>query len=596
MAHESFEDETVAELLNKYFVAIKVDKEERPDIDSIYMRVCQAFTGSGGWPTSIFMTPDQKPFFAGTYFPKKSSRGMIGFIDLLQNIHEKWVQNKSELLDSGNEVIKILQNESDFEVEEEASKEDLISNSVDYFKKVFDKENGGFRKAPKFPSPHNLMFLMDYFETTKDKEALYMAEKTLQQMYKGGIFDHIGFGFSRYSTDNYFLVPHFEKMLYDNALLIISYMQAFSITKNDFYAKVAIKTAKYILREMTDLKGGFYCAQDADSEGVEGKYYLFAYDEIINILGEDPGRKFTDYFNITKEGNFEGKNIPNLLNNSEFDDTLEYHFQELYDYRITRSHLHLDDKVLTSWNALMISALAILYRILGDDLYLEQAKEACQFIDNNLWEDNTLYVSYRKGRSSSKGFLDDYALYIFALINMYEACYKNDYLERAVLLCDKALSEFYDEDNSGFYLYGKDHEKLVLRPKETYDGAIPSGNSVMTYNLIKLGRLLKNKKYMEIASSQIDFLAKYASSYPTGYSFYLITLSMYLNPSKDIVCVIKDKEDKGKIKVKFSFNTNLRIVENPTEEYPLINDNTTIYICENYNCLPPTNDLKKLME
>lgn len=426
MAHESFEDTKVADILNENFISIKVDKEERPDIDSIYMNVCQALTGSGGWPTTIFMTPNQKPFFAGTYFPKNSSGGMIGFIDLISNICKRWTERKDDFIQTSNEILKALNADGDVKHNEA---EDVIEKAVHMFKNTFDKTHGGFGHAPKFPAPHNLMFLMDYYKKEKDKHTLEMVEKTLVQMYKGGIFDHIGFGFSRYSTDEKFLVPHFEKMLYDNALLMSSYILAFDITKNELYSNIAEKTALYVLRELTNPDGGFYCAQDADSDGVEGKYYIFDPDEIINLLGNEIGKKFNDYYNITKNGNFEGKNIPNLLFQTKFKSDNETYLQPIYDYRKTRTQLHLDDKILTSWNSLMISAFAMMYRILDNNKYLEVAKKACRFIDKNLSDGTNLFVSFRNKKVSENGFLDDYAFYIYALINMYEATLENHYLE-----------------------------------------------------------------------------------------------------------------------------------------------------------------------
>jgi Highly conserved protein containing a thioredoxin domain len=307
MAHESFEDEEIAEILNQNYISIKVDKEERPDIDSIYMTVCQAYTGSGGWPTSIFMTPEQKPFFAGTYFPKETRYGMIGFKELLSGIYEKWQKNRYELLQSADAIVATLNRKSTSQTETDIK---LMESAVELYNQSYDEKFGGFGKEPKFPTAHNLLFLLKHYEKSGDKNSLKMAEHTLTQMYKGGIFDHIGYGFSRYSTDKYFLVPHFEKMLYDNALLILAYCKAYWITQNSFYREVAEKTAQYILREMTSTEGGFYSAQDADSDGEEGKYYVFESEEIVSLLGEKTGQAFNEYYSITDNGNFEGKIFP----------------------------------------------------------------------------------------------------------------------------------------------------------------------------------------------------------------------------------------------------------------------------------------------
>ncbi len=586
MAHESFEDLEVAELLNKNFISIKVDKEERPDIDSLYMAFCQAFTGSGGWPTSIFMTWEQKPFYAGTYFPKHSKHGMFGFSELLSTIHKNWVENNAELIHSANEIMDYL-NKTDSQKGE--IDDSLLSSAALLFKQTFDKEFGGFGLAPKFPTPHNLMFLMDYYEESNDKSILSMVETTLTQMYRGGIFDHIGYGFSRYSTDRYFLVPHFEKMLYDNALLMMSYSKLYFITKKQLYLNIAQKIAHYILREMTHEDGGFYCAQDADSDGVEGKYYVFDYDEVLTVLGREQGIRFNYNYGITEQGNFEGKNIPNLLANETINGEMNAYLPLLYDYRKLRNQLHLDDKILTSWNALMIAAFSLLYRVSNEESYLQAAKLANSFIQQHLSDGNSLFVSYREGTHSGKGFLDDYAFYIFALIQLYEATNDTKYLDKAIQYCNKVIYDFYDEKDGGFFLYGKENESLIIKRKETYDGAIPSGNSVMTYNLVKLSYVFKDRKLTNLAQQQLTFMASFAMEYPTGYSFYLIALQLYLSPPESIIIVLKNKEDLKKTKNLIPLNANVSILENPTTEYKLLNDKTTYYICKNHTCLPPTN-------
>ncbi len=526
MAHESFEDMEVADILNRYFISIKVDKEERPDIDSIYMSVCQAFTGSGGWPTTIFLTPDQKPFFAGTYFPKKARYGQVGFIDLLQAVHEKWETDRTELLQSADELVSHLKVQ---ETTAGTINPQHIKQALAQYKYLFDEKNGGFGRAPKFPTPHNLLFLLQQYEKKGDAEALKMVEKTLYQMYRGGIFDHIGGGFSRYSTDERFLVPHFEKMLYDNALLIITYCKAFHLTGKSIYRDVAQKTAGYILREMTSPEGGFYSAQDADSEGVEGKYYLFETDEIMKLLGKQQGEAFNEYYDITPKGNFEGKNIPNLLKNNDLSKDFGEQQEILYQYRKRRYALHLDDKILTSWNSLMIAAMCHLYRITEDRIYLDTAVRAEEFVLKELCEDDTLYVSYREHIRGGKGFLDDYANQIFALLTLYGITMNSLYLEKAQLFCDKAVSDFYDKKQSGFFLYGEVNEQLILRPKETYDGAIPSGNSFMAYNLVQLYFLTGEKKYGELAEEQLAFMSGAVRYNPTSYAMYLIALSAYID-------------------------------------------------------------------
>ncbi|MBQ8802684.1 MAG: thioredoxin domain-containing protein [Tyzzerella sp.] len=587
MAHESFEDEEIAEILNQHFISIKVDKEERPDIDSIYMAVCQAVTGSGGWPTTIFLTPEQKPFFAGTYFPKTSRYGQIGLKELLLAVHDMWESNRNSLLESSEQIMSYL-DETDY-YEGEAD-EQMIHSAVRHYKRSFDETFGGFGSAPKFPTPHNLLFLMTYYEKSRDKEALEMAEKTLLQMYRGGMFDHIGGGFSRYSTDRYFLVPHFEKMLYDNALLIMAYCRAYQITKNPIYFNIAEKTASYVLREMTAPEGGFYSAQDADSEGEEGKYYVFEPSEIIDILGEELGKEFNQYFDITDRGNFEGKSIPNLLKNQNVSGKFDKHLQAVYEYRKKRYSLHLDDKILTAWNGLMIVAMCHLYRVSKNKNYLEEAIKAQEFIEDKLCEKDTLYVSYREGKRGEKGFLDEYANEIFALIALYEATFDTNYLERAQNFCDKVLSDFYDEKQGGFFLYGKENEQLIIRPKGSNSGAVPSGNSLMAYNFVQLYFLTDEKKFEELAKRQIEFVTKEAGRYPAGYTMFLMALSDYMDPPEKITVVLKDKEELADLPCRMPLNAIVRVLDKATDEYPLKNDKTTFYVCQGHVCKPPTND------
>lgn len=588
MAHESFEDEKIARLLNRDFIAIKVDKEERPDLDSIYMQVCQAFTGSGGWPTSIFMTPDQKPFFAGTYFPKTARHGMPGMYELLSAIAERWKDNRASLLQSADAAVSALREEK---APAGTADELLIESAVALYARSFDAEFGGFGRAPKFPAPHNLLFLLAQFQKNGDAECLNMAEKTLMQMYRGGLFDHIGYGFCRYSTDSRFLVPHFEKMLYDNALLILAYCKAYTATQKEFYRSVAQKTAAYILREMTGQDGGFYSAQDADSEGEEGKYYLFEPSELIRLLGRGEGEAFNRYYGITERGNFEGKSIPNLLDHSAQGEDLERLLPSVYEYRRQRYHLHLDDKVLTAWNALMIAAMCRLYRVSGREDYLHAAKKAERCIRKNLCDGETLFVSYRAGRRGQKGFLDDYACYTFALLELYGATLDCAWLEEAQRFCKKAMADFWDEANGGFYLYGREHETLILRPKETYDGAIPSGNSMMAHNLVRLSQITGEETYEQIAQRQLDFLSVEAQRYPVGYSMFLIALSDYFDPSRKITAVIKHSADIQELPLLVSPETAIAILDRPTEEYPLKGGRTTYYVCQNRSCLPPVNQL-----
>ena len=588
MAHESFEDEKTAEILNRYFISIKVDREERPDIDSVYMSVCQALTGSGGWPMSIFMTWDKKPFFAGTYFPADSRYGMISFSDLLTAIANEWSSNTAELLQSSEEIIKLLKNPQS--VKKASSNDNLIEKAANIFSRIYDSVYGGFGSAPKFPTPHNLLFLMLYSKQNNADNALELAEKTLIQMRRGGIFDHIGYGFSRYSTDRYYLVPHFEKMLYDNALLIIAYTAAYSLTNNRVCLDTAEKTAEYILREMVSPDGGFYSAQDADSEGIEGRYYTFTLSEIINVLGEERGTHFAKAFDITSQGNFEGVNIPNLLKSNDLNTDFADEIQRLYNYRKTRYRLHLDDKLLISWNSIMITALSMLYRASRNKKYLKAAQKAQDFIGKSLCKGTQLYTSFRDGKHSDNGFLDDYAFYVTALIELYNSTLDYNYLEKAELFCRETVKRFADCENGGFYLSQADSTELFMNPKESYDGAIPSGNSVMAYNFVRLYQLTDKEEYKELAEKQIAFMSAQAQGYPAGYSMFLTAKLLCEAPPQHITIIIKNSSDLKEIRESLPFLANISI-KCESKEFPLLNNQTTYYICKNHNCLPPTNTI-----
>lgn len=614
MAHESFEDENVAAILNKFFISIKLDREERPDVDSVYMTVCQALTGSGGWPLTIIMTPDQKPFFAGTYFPKTSRYGMPGLIEILESVATQWKNSKEKLINSSDNILKELGKFFVSESNDTKLSEKNLKNGYNQLLKSFDIKYGGFSPAPKFPTPHKLMFLLRYYKMYDETNALEMVETTLGSMYRGGLFDHIGYGFSRYSTDDKYLVPHFEKMLYDNALLVISYLEAYEITKNPLYKDISIKSLEYVFRELTSNEGGFYCAQDADSEGEEGKYYVFTPDEIKIILGEEDGNYFNEYYDITDEGNFEGKSIPNLIKNSNYnkkDEKIDVLAQNILDYRNERYSLHKDDKILTSWNGLMIAALSKAYKVLEDEKYLEYAKKAIDFIYNNLVDSKgRLFARYREKEAKYKAILDDYAFLTYGLIELYESSYEILYLKKAIDLTEAMIDLFFDEKNAGFFLYGKDSEKLIARPKELFDGAIPSGNSVAAYNLIRLARITGKSLFEEISKDVLDYIAGSIISEEINHSFFLIASSFALNKTKELICVIKDESEKEKIKDTLSdmqaFNLTV-IIKNEensseleelipyTKDYTLKDNKATYYLCEGNSCFPPTNNLNEIL-
>lgn len=613
MAHESFENKEIAEILNKYFVSMKVDREERPDIDSVYMTFCQAFTGRGGWPMSIFMTAEQKPFFAGTYFPVESHSGMIGFRDLLLTIAKKWKSDKIRLVKTADDMVtgyhaainqkkensqpeyfqKAGEFYNDFHTNNNNVKSQIDENlpklAAELFSESFDERYGGFGTAPKFPTPHNLIFLTLYSQMNHDKISMKQVQITLDKMRRGGIFDHIGYGFSRYSTDPYFLVPHFEKMLYDNALLILAYSIAYQETGDKSFLDTAQKTAEYVLREMTGADGEFYSAQDADSEGEEGKFYVWSYDEICNMLGEEKGKEFCAYYGVTKQGNFEGKNILNLLNGKDISDKFHREIELLYQYRQSRAKLHLDDKILTSWNSLMICAMSMLYKVTGNRRYLDRAKNAYDFIEKSLVRGNILYVSCRDSVQSVKGFLEEYAYYTGALISLYEVTCDNVYLERARQICKEAQQQFADERNGGYFLYGTQNDSLITKPKETYDGALPSGNSVMAYCLVRLSQLTDSGEFTQMAEKQLAFLSAEAKDYPAGHSMFLTALLLYLNPPQKVTVVLSSDDSVEKIMCSLPVYADIKILTNATPEYKLLNDRTTYYVCKDHMCFPPTN-------
>lgn len=607
MERESFEDDEAAEVLNKHFVAIKVDREERPDIDSIYMTVCQALTGSGGWPLTILMTPDKKPFYAGTYFPKESKYGRPGLMDVLYSVEETWRKRKEELVESSNEITKAIEKSSFAERKGELSKSTLKKAFKEY-KSNFDPVFGGIGDAPKFPIPHNIMFILRYYYAYEDKEALRIVEKTLESMYKGGIFDHIGFGFSRYSVDRKWLVPHFEKMLYDNALLAVTYLEAYQATKKDFYKEVAEKIFTYVLRDMTSPEGGFYCAEDADSEGEEGKFYTWDIDEVLKVLGEEDGKTFCMYYDITGHGNFENKNIPNLISqeldeiegSEDLKNKLNKLRAKLFEYREKRVHPHKDDKILTAWNGFMIAALAYGGRALKNENYTEAAEKALDFIYRNLIDDKgRLLARYRDGDAAYSAYLEDYAFLIWALIELYENTFNNDYLDKALKLNNDMTKYFWDEKQGGFYLYSKESETLIVRPKEAYDGAIPSGNSVAALNMIRLSSITGDERLEDMAQKQLEVFSGSIADLPSSHSVFLIALMYSEIGGKSVVIAGDNKGSTVKAMVNAVNNRYLPFLAAAlnidSEQYKLVNNKPAAYICQNYSCSEPVTEIKEFI-
>lgn len=501
MNRESFNDVEVAKVLNEYFIPIKVDREERPDVDKVYMSFSQAMTGQGGWPLNVFATPSGRPFYVGTYFPKKNRDNMMGIIEMANKLNEIWVKDQGKILDQSDHVLKevkeIYEKYDTGDIEDAI---DLESNAM--LKKMFDPQNGGFGSRPKFPMPQYLLFLVAYAEKSGDVRSLEMAEITLEKMYKGGIFDHIGYGFFRYSVDEKWSVPHFEKMLYDNALLSLAYTKAYELTGKELYKDVANKIYEFLIRDMTSATNGFYSAIDADSEGVEGKFYVFSYNEINNLLGQDNGAAYAKNYDITTEGNFEGLNIPNLIGKElgTLDVNMDSIRQTLFTYRKKRIPPHTDKKIMTSWNGLMIASLSYAGAVFKKDFYIKKAKEAGDFILNNLMDtDGNLLSIHINGESYNQGFLEDYSFFVFGLLNLYEVTKEEVYLEKAKDLTEDMLEIFGEESHKGLFFYNHKIEELVLNPKEIYDGVTPSGNSMALINLLYLHKITGESKYTETA-------------------------------------------------------------------------------------------------
>jgi len=621
MAHESFEDEEVARLLNKYYIAIKVDREERSDIDQIYMSVCQALTGRGGWPLSIFMTPEGKPFFAGTYFPKSSRMGMPGFMDVLKQIAAMWEGDRERLLRASKEITDHIQPRPDSSTSVRTPGLDTLKKGYIQLERAFDPSWGGFGTAPKFPTPHHLTFLFRWHNRSDDSSALEMVEKTLDAVRRGGIFDQIGFGFHRYSVDERWLVPHFEKMLYDQALLAIAYTEAYQATGKVEFSQVARQIFTYVLRDMMAPHGGFYSAEDADSEGKEGLFYLWTRQEIKRHLGGELGDLFCRFFDINDAGNFEeGRSIPHMpvspqifakkegLDLTELDTALEDARNRLFEIRKKRIHPLKDDKILTSWNGLMIAAFAKGYQVFGDQLYAEAARSAADFILKNLRSsEGRLLRRYRQGDAAYPGYLDDYAFLIWGLIELYEATFEVPYLEEAVALNEAMIDIFWDKQGGGLYFTGKGNEPLIARSKEIYDGALPSGNSVAALNFLRLGRMTGNIDLEQRAEQLTRAFSREVTDHPMGYTQLLVALDFMVGPSKEIVIAGDPALETTRAMIKavrreFLPNKVLLLRPHGSEGKRLdslspfvkamgtLNNQPTVYVCEEYTCKTPITD------
>ena len=623
MAHESFEDDEVAKIMNETFVSIKVDREERPDIDKIYMTVCQMMTGSGGWPLTIIMTPEKKPFFAGTYFPKRTRFNRIGLIELIGRIKEMWNNQKNELLDSADKIAFSLQN-IDQEAPGSEFTETTLKKAYQILLKQFDETNGGFGNRPKFPTPHNLILLLRYWRRTGEKKALEMVEKTLQEMRKGGIYDHIGFGFHRYSTDSTWLVPHFEKMLYDQALIAIAYVEAYQATKKEIYKKSAQEIFTYVLRDMTSPEGGFYSAEDADSEGEEGKFYVWSKNELESILESDELELAIKLFNVDESGNYleeatgkkTKKNILHLKKylGNDVQEKIEKIRKKLFEKRETRIHPHKDDKILTDWNGLMIAALAKGAIAFKEESYIDSSMKAVKFILSNFLDSSKkLLHRYKDGVSEINGYLTDYSFLIWGLIELYEATFDISCLEWALTLHNVQFQDFWDENIGGFYFTANTAEELLTRQKEIYDGAIPSGNSIAMLNLLRLSYITGDSELEEKADILNKVFSERIRANPLAHSQFLVAIDFAIGPSYSLVIAGNTEDEDTKLmldvlrneyipnKVILQRRTDQEIPEidslsNFVQFFTNLDKKATAYICINKICKPPTHDTTQALE
>ncbi|MCE8422726.1 MAG: thioredoxin domain-containing protein [Candidatus Methanoperedens sp.] len=627
MEKESFEDDDVAKAMNDAFVNIKVDREERPDLDSIYMTACMTMTGSSGWPLNLILTPDKKPFFASTYIPKESRFGRIGILEIVPKIINIWKQNRSDVIQMAHEVVSAI---SDSSIpEREDLNEDTLHETYGMLLDAFDEMHGGFGDSPKFPTPHNLTFLLRYWHRTGDKMALFMVEKTLSAMRNGGIYDQIGYGFHRYSTDTGWLVPHFEKMLYDQALIAMAYIEAYQATGKEEYSITAKEIFSYVLRDMTSPEGGFYSAEDADSEGEEGKFYLWTEEEIKGAAGEE-SEFIKKVFNVDTGGNFgEGKSTKkNILHlkrrldeiarklktpEAEFYEHLLFLRAKLLSAREKRVHPHKDDKIMTDWNGLMIAALAKGAQAFDEPYYARAAIGAADFIISKMHDkEGFLYHRYRDGENAVKGFLDDYAFFISGLIEIYEATFEVNYLKEAIDLMDYLLINFWDEDG-GFYLTANDAENNLVRKKVIYDGATPSGNSVAMLNLLRLGRITADPGFEKKAELIAKHFSGTVAKMPFAFTNFMTALDFAIGPSSEVVIVgdTQGKDTRAMLHaLGKAFYPDKVVIFRPagTGSSEIVRlagylknmssreGKATAYVCQNYSCKFPTIDIEKMME
>lgn len=617
MAHESFEDESIANLLNDAFINVKVDREERPDIDAMYMTVCQMLNGHGGWPLTIVLNPEKEPFFAGTYIPKEARFGRIGLRQLIPGIKGMWTHEPEKIKKAVASIKEGFIKSQEYETGEFPGTE-AVDYAAEQLAMRFDDTFGGFGDAPKFPSPHNLMFLLRHWKHTKETRFLDGVTKTLTAMRLGGLWDHVGFGFHRYSTDREWLLPHFEKMLYDQALLMIAYTEAWQITKNPLFKQTVFEIVDYVFRDLMNDKGAFFSAEDADSEGEEGKFYVWKTNEVESFLSKEENIFFQSKFNLKVEGNFEdeatkqrtGQNIPHLKKELSETECADWEIirKKLFTLRKERVRPQLDDKLLTDWNALMIVALAKAGAVFEEQNFIDSAELAFSFIEHKLTIDNQLYHRYKDGETAIKAFADDYAFLSWASTELYESTFKTKYLKQAVKFNESLVDTFWDKEHGGFFLSVNDIDQPLGRQKQIYDGAIPSANSVGFYNLVRLGRFTGKTELEELANTlgkcfSSDLIRSGSSSTMSMMALQLI----YNDPTEIIIAEGKNDPAEFVQHFRITFDPFKILLFNPTrrdeellkialflESQPAINQQTTVYMCRNYSCEKPVYHINEI--
>lgn len=633
MAHESFEDSEIARLLNEHFVNIKVDREERPAIDHTYMTICQMLTGRGGWPLSLFITPDKKPFYAATYIPKTGRHGRPGLRELVPRISEMWKNKRERITGSADEITGAFQ-KANQDSEGNFPSENLLHATFEQFRRQYDDKFGGFGDSPKFPAAHNLMFLLKYWKQTGEEEALEMVEHTLDQMRLGGMYDQVGFGFHRYSTDRQWLVPHFEKMLYDQAMLALIFTDAWQVTGKPLYRQTAREILRYTTRDLRSDDGAFYSAEDADSEGEEGKFYVWSMEEIREVLDPEEAELAIKLLNISKKGNYKdeasgqrtGNNILHLeqlpeseahrlgMEQDQLKEQLGRIRKKLFRARNDRVRPFLDDKILTDWNGLMIAALSKAGRVFNSETYIEQAKNTEEFLSGTLTRDDPgLMHRYRDGDTSIPGHADDYAFYIFGLLELYDATFHTPYLQKALKLQKEMDELFWDPDNGGYYFTSSKHDQLLGRKKEVYDGALPSGNSIAMGNLLRLERITSDTSHGEKSDRMGRVFSEQVHRAPTGFAQMLQSIQFALESGYEIVLSGERGNDKTRQFIR-ELNTlylphSVRLFNDPgdsllhelapfTRHQNPVDGEPTVYVCRDYHCKEPLQDpveMRKLL-